>query len=100
MLGTIGLVASLGGAVALAQSSDEPQTDINLETLDCRTMLSMKSEDRDFTLVFYHGIVSGRHNKLIFKGDVLAGATDRILNHCIDNPDEKLLGVFEQVRKD
>lgn len=29
---------------------------------------------------------------------VLAGATDRVVDHCIDKPGDKLLSVFERMR--
>jgi len=82
-----------------SQSDAEETTDIDLETLGCRTMLKMDDDDREFTLVFFHGLISGRQGEMIFKAEALAEATDRVLDQCIDSPDETLLSVFEKARK-
>jgi len=82
-----------------SQSADEESADIDLSTLSCRTMLKMDNEEREFTLVFFHGLISGQQNEMIFKLDPLAEATDQIVDQCIDKPDEPLLTVFEAVRK-
>lgn len=86
-------------APAWSQSADEENTDIDLATLDCRTLLKMDNEDREFTLVFFHGLISGRQEEMVFRAEALAEATDQIVDQCIDNPDESLLKVFEAVRK-
>lgn len=86
-------------APAWSQSADEEDTDIDLATLSCRTLLKMDNEDREFTLVFFHGLISGRQEEMIFRAQALAEATDQIVDQCIDNPDEPLLTVFEKARK-
>lgn len=84
---------------AWSQDTTEVKTDIDLQTLSCRTLLKMDNDDREFTLVFFHGLISGRQGEMIFRGEALAEATDRILDQCIDGPDETLLSVFEKARK-
>jgi hypothetical protein len=54
-------------------------------------------ESRD-TVLFFHGFMSGRKNEMVFKPDVLAEATDRIIDDCIDNPDASVLEMFEKHR--
>lgn len=100
--GTLLLGAALAAATALpawSQTDVAARADVNLETLDCRTMLKMDSEDREFTLVFFHGLISGRQGTMVFQAQPLAEATDRVLEQCIDSPDETLLAVFEKARK-
>jgi hypothetical protein len=70
-----------------------------LNELDCRTLLRLDGDERAFTLLYLHGFVSGKNNQLMLSTDALATATDRIVDHCIDKPGDKLLAVFEQVRK-
>jgi hypothetical protein len=36
---------------------------------------------------------------MLLPTDELAAATDRVIDHCIDKPNDKLLPVFEQARK-
>ena len=71
---------------------------VDLKTQDCRTMLKM-SGDRDFTIVFYHGFMSGKNNDTVFNAPELSAITDQIFDHCIDNPNDSLLTVFEAKRK-
>lgn len=71
----------------------------DLDALDCRTLLRLNSEERAFTLLYYHGFISGRLNQMELPTDVMAAATDRIIDHCIDKPADKVLAVFEQARK-
>jgi hypothetical protein len=72
---------------------------VDLKTQDCRTLLKMSGGDRDFTIVFYHGFMSGKKNDTVFNGPELSAITDQIYDHCIDNPNDSLLTVFEAKRK-
>jgi len=72
---------------------------VDLKTQDCRTLLKMSGTERDFTLVFYHGFMNGMKNDTIFNGPELSEATDQIIDHCIDNPNDGLLKVFQAKRK-
>ncbi len=72
---------------------------VDLKTQDCRTMLKMSGGDRDFTIVFYHGFMSGKNNDTVFNAPELSAITDQIFDHCIDNPNDSLLTVFEAKRK-
>ena len=66
--------------------------------LDCRTLLRLSGDERDFTILYLHGFVSGRINLQLLPVKDLAEATDRLIDRCIDKPAEKVLGVLEQVR--
>lgn len=66
--------------------------------LDCRTLLRLGGEERDFTILYFHGFVSGRSNLQLLPVQELAEATDKVIEHCIDKPGDKVLAVFEQVR--
>ena len=72
---------------------------VDLKTQDCRTLLRMSGSDRDFTVVFYHGFMSGKKNDTVFNAPELSAITDQIYDHCIDNPNDSLLAVFEAKRK-
>ena len=72
---------------------------VDLKTQDCRTLLRMSGTERDFTLVFYHGFMSGMKNNTTFNGPELSEVTDQIIDHCIDNPNDALLKVFQAKRK-
>ena len=101
---TAALLITLGATAspsALAQATAAPvaQKSSALNELDCRTLLKLAGEERGYALIYYHGFVSGRLNQLELATETMATATDRIIDHCIDKPGDKVLSVFEQVRK-
>lgn len=86
---------------ALAQPKAAPAAPKSpaLDELNCRTFLKLDGDERAFALVYYHGFISGRLNQMDLPVDAMAAATDRVVDHCIDKPGDKVLSVFEQVRK-
>ncbi len=73
---------ALGGAIDISQT-------------DCRTLLKMENEEQDFVLVFFHGFMHGKNNNTILNDLALGKTTDKIIDHCIDNPQDKVLKAFE-----
>lgn len=97
MLGLLGVLVGSGAAIA-EEPASSATGEFNLKSLTCRDALKMgRGESRD-TVLFFHGFISGKKNEMIFKPDVLAEATDRIIDGCIDNPDTSLLEMFEKNR--
>lgn len=99
LLFTLGAVASPAALAQAKPGAPAAQKSPALNELDCRTLLKLDGEERAYTLVYYHGFVSGRLNQLELATEAMAMATDRIIDHCIDKPADKVLSVFEQVRK-
>ena len=95
----------IGGALAVAASSPAvPQrapimSTVDLTTLDCRTFLQMEGENRNNTLLFLHGYVSGQAKQAKIDLGPISESTDRIVNECIDKPSENLLAVFSKNRR-
>jgi hypothetical protein len=82
-----------------AQPAAAPQkSSPAIDELDCRTLLRLAGEERGFTLIYLHGYVSGMKGQTSLSAQVLAEATDRVVDHCIDKPGDKLLSVFERMR--
>ncbi len=71
---------------------------IKLETLDCRYLLKLHSEDKASTMVYFHGFMGGKNNELTVDVERLDGVSEKIIDHCIDSPNDSLLRVFEQYR--
>ncbi|MBP9910110.1 MAG: hypothetical protein KBF65_12020 [Rubrivivax sp.] len=94
------LVFSLPISAAQAQGTPTPDAprQAAIGELDCRTLLRLGGEERDFTILYLHGFVSGRTNQQLLPVKDLAEATDRLIDRCIDKPADKALGVLEQVR--
>lgn len=94
-------LAGLPAANARAQAKPEPPSaprEKGVDQLDCRTLMRLSGEERGYTLLYLHGFVSGRKGQLKLATSDLAEATDRIVDHCIDHPADKLLAVFERFR--
>ncbi len=80
--------------IALSQEEEE----IELTSLSCRDLLKMNGDEEDFTLVFFHGYMSGKNNDASFDPIDFAKATDNVRDYCISNPQESVISVFEKYR--
>lgn len=69
-----------------------------LTDIDCRSLLQMEGDEREFTLIFFHGVMTGKNGEMTFDEPVLAEATDNIVDYCIDHPEDALITVFEKYR--
>jgi hypothetical protein len=96
-IGTPQAVVAQTKAAAPATAGATKQPALN--DLDCRTLLRLSGDERAFTILYMHGFISGKTNQLLLPADELAATTDKIIDHCIDKPNDKLLAVFEQYRK-
>ena len=72
---------------------------IDAETLDCRFLLKLNDNEREATLAYYQGFMSGKKNELMVDVEKLGEVSDKVIDYCIDNPDDSLLTIFEQYRK-
>ena len=85
-------VMLLTGSLAVAQ---EPNPIVDLEKLSCRRLLVLSDRDQEGAIMFFHGYMSGQNSSLTVNIDILSQVTEQVLNHCIDNPEDTLLSVFE-----
>ena len=82
-----------------AQSSDASEDDsIDLQALTCTEFLQTSGEERANILIFMHGFMNGKKGDTTINAPALAEATDKIIDTCIDNSNEKLASVFEKNR--
>ena len=98
ILGVLAVVAVVYSASSFSEEKAKGMV-VDLKTQTCRDLLKMPGDERDFTLIYYHGLISGMKQELIFNGPVLSEATDKVINQCIDHPDDKLLKVFKEARQ-
>jgi DUF1009 family protein len=96
LLGTVVTILVLSGVNVV--KAQEPQNEINLTTIDCRTLLQMDGDDKDSTILFFHGYMTAKNNETAILVDKLGEATDNVVNYCIDNPDDTLLNTFIKYR--
>lgn len=99
---TIGLFTGLltlwvlWGIEANLAWGQEEGPEVNISEVSCRDMLKMAGDERDYSLVFFHGYVQGKQETEIFSETQLSQATDQIVDYCIDNPSDSLMEVFEE----
>ena len=97
-LSTISVLAAAGIGFAAPSSAQQDMEKFQISEVTCREILTMPGDEQDFTIVFFHGFVSGKENVVEFDAPALGEATGKILDHCIGNPDDSLLSAFETVR--
>ena len=98
MIGSALAAAAFLSTPAISQRAPIMST-VDLTTLDCRTFLQMEGDNRNNTLLFLHGYVSGQAKQTKIDLGPVAESTDRIINQCIDKPSDNLLAVFTKNRQ-
>ncbi len=94
-LAAISLVAALLSSQAVLSYD---KIEIELPDLDCRALLKMNGEDEQSTVIFMHSYASGKAGATSISIPALTEATDKIKDHCISNPADKLLDVFPMIK--
>ncbi|NJL82992.1 MAG: hypothetical protein HC890_08610 [Chloroflexaceae bacterium] len=85
-------------AAQAQQPTRRDDTTFTLSEIDCRSFLKLDDDERQLTMVFFHGFMSGKNNQTVFSGPNFAQATESILDYCISNPNQSLLSAFERFR--
>lgn len=88
--------ALLLSAPSLSVYGQEDASVIDIAALDCRELLKLNDSDKEATLSYYHGYLSGKNNQLTVDVIELGEISDQVIDSCIDNPNEPLLTLFEQ----
>jgi hypothetical protein len=97
LLSAVTTILLLSG-VNVVKAQEELPKDINIETMDCRTLLQMDGDDRGSTLSFFQGLITGINNETTINILKLGQVTDEVINYCIDNPNETILNTFKLYR--
>ncbi len=92
------LVTLLAGLFMTGSAFATESSDVKLGDLDCRALLTMNGDDERSTVLFLHGYASGKAGATTVSISSLTEATDKIRNHCVDNPADKLLDVFSNIK--
>lgn len=83
------------GTLAVAQDANI----ISIGELTCREYLKLEGDARSDVGLFMHGFIAGKANETTFDVVAKAAVSDRVLDHCIDNPAESLQAAFEAAEK-
>ena len=79
--------------------ADEP-TEKNLSAVTCRDVLLASGDERDGFVLVLHGFLLGEAKQITYDSDVLAVATDRFFEACLETPDASALSTMrDQLKK-
>lgn len=79
--------------------AEEESTQKNLNDFVCKDVMRLSGSERDNTLALAHGYRLGKMNTTTYEIEVLSDLTDRFIDHCLDNPNDKALAAFEKLGK-
>jgi len=89
-------VLLVGTTAALAE---EESTQKNLNDFVCKDVMRLSGSERENTLALAHGYRLGKMNTTTYEIEVLSDLTDRFIDYCLDNPNDKALAAFEKLGK-
>ena len=79
-------------------STDDQNLTLQMNEFTCKDMLIRSGFERDFTMAYMHGFMSGKVNETEFDVEKLTRATDAVLEYCISKPDATILSAFQEAR--
>lgn len=94
-------VLALSASLPLAAQSDAAPAGGNAEVralpvgnLTCRALLQASGDERDLLLAIYHGYMAGKAGAESMDTVKMSFVTDKVIDHCIDNPSDRILAAF------
>ena len=96
MTAAITTVLLIGTTTAPAE---EESTQKDLTDFVCKDIMRLSGSERENTLALAHGYRLGKMNTTTYEIEVLSDLTDRFIDHCLDNPNDKALAAFEKLGK-
>ena len=94
----------LGISNITVKAENKPMQDdnsmIELKSLACRRLLKLNDSEKEAAIMFFHGYISGQKSELTVDVPALSKISDQVIDHCIDNPNDSLLSLFEQYRSE
>ena len=65
----------------------------------CKDLMRLSGKDRDVAMGLVHGYRLGKKGVTTFETQALAEITDKYMDYCLDNPNEKALDAFMKIAK-
>lgn len=99
----LGLLLALGAfsigsfatpAWAQSQESDD-EVIVDLTSLTCADLLRASGEEREDLIILMHGFILGKTGNATVDTLGLGKATDQVVDSCISNTSQSLMGAFE-----
>jgi len=87
-------VVVLALAIAIAGPVTAQEDKRNVAETECKAVMRLNDRERENTIVFLHGYLAGRKGELVIDIAKLSAATDKFIDHCLDNPKDKVIDVM------
>jgi len=71
---------------------------VRFDQTTCADMLIQSGKERDFTMIYMHGVINGLQKDFLFDAVKVSEATDKIYDMCITDTNANLLQVFKKAR--
>jgi hypothetical protein len=71
---------------------------VQFDQYTCADMLVQSGKERDFTMIYMHGVINGLQKDFMFDAVKVSEATDKIYEMCIADTKANLLEVFKKAR--
>ncbi len=85
---------------ASAATAEEPLKAINdITALTCKDIMSSDDRGRELSMAYMHGYLNGKAGSTALELDKNAALTDKVRDHCLDNPTAKFVETFETLSK-
>jgi hypothetical protein len=89
--------ALLSGGAAIA--AEEPSSQKDLSVFLCKDVMRLSGSERENALALVHGYRLGKMGTTQYEIETLSDLTDRFIDYCLDNPNDKALASFEKLGK-
>lgn len=89
-------VLCCAGSAVLAE---EPSPKKDLNEYVCKDVMRLSGSEREVSLALLHGYRLGKMGTTQFDVEALSDLTDRFIDYCLDNPNDKALATFEKLGK-
>ncbi len=89
--------AFLVGGAAIA--AEEPSSQKDLNVFLCKDIMRLSGSERENALALVHGYRLGKMGATQYDIETLSDLTDRFIDYCLDNPNDKALASFEKLGK-
>ncbi len=80
-------------------TKQEDSSMIDTASISCRELLKLEDSDKQATMAYLHGFISGQKNELKVDVDKLREISDQVIERCIDRPNDSVLSLFERYRR-
>ena len=87
-------IVALTLTIVIAAPAFAQEDKRNVAEVECKAVMRLNDRERENTIVFLHGYLAGKKGELVIDIAKLSAATDKFIDHCLDNPKDKAIDVM------